>query len=171
MRFTPTELPGVAVVELEPHTDERGWFARVWCAEEFAAAGLDPRAAQLNLSATTRRGTVRGLHWQSPPHGEAKLVRCVRGAIYDVAADVGARRCVGVELTQDNGRALFIPAGLAHGHQALTDDALVLYVMSTPYVPGASRGARPDDPALAIPWPLPPTNLSAADRTWPLLRE
>lgn len=169
MKISPTEVPGVALVELEPHADERGWFARAWCAEEFAAAGLDPRAAQLNLSFTARQGTVRGLHWQAPPHGEAKLVRCVRGAIFDVAAEVETRRWVGVELTQDNGRALFIPAGHAHGHQALTDDALVLYVMSTPYVPGAGRGARPDDPALAIPWPLPPTNFCEADRTWPLL--
>lgn len=176
MRVEPTELPGVALVTQERHADERGWFARTWCAEEMAAAGLPDRVAQLNFSHNATRGTLRGLHWQADPHAEDKLVWVARGAVWDVAADVRAGsptfgRWVARELSAANGCGLAIPKGFAHGFLTLTDDALVVYVMSTPYHPDAARGARYDDAALAIDWPAPPFLLSDRDRSWPALQE
>jgi dTDP-4-dehydrorhamnose 3,5-epimerase len=160
MRFTQTPLPGVWVIELELLGDERGWFARTFDAEEFQARGLDPTVAQCNASFNARRDTIRGMHYQAEPHGEAKLVRCVRGAIFDVAVDLrpdsaSFRSWHGVELSAENGLALYIPAGLAHGFQTLSDDCLVLYQMGHRYVPEASQGVRWDDPAFAIEWPPP----------------
>lgn len=156
MKLVPTPLAGVHLVELERLGDERGHFARTFDAELFAAAGLDGRVAQMNTSFNRLKGTLRGLHFQAAPHGEAKLVRVTRGAIWDVAVDLESREWFGTELTAENDRALFIPAGLAHGFQTLTDDAEVLYVMSTPYVAEAARGVRWDDPAFAIDWPAAP---------------
>jgi dTDP-4-dehydrorhamnose 3,5-epimerase len=158
MRFTETPLPGAWVIELEQLGDERGWFARTFDATEFQARGLNPAVAQCNASFNARAGTLRGMHYQAEPHGESKLVRCVRGAIFDVAVDVRAdspTRCRwhGVELSAENRLAFYIPAGLAHGFQTLTDDAEVLYQMGDPYVPEAGRGVRWDDPAFAIEWP------------------
>jgi len=158
MRFLQTPLPGVWVVELDLIADERGWFARTFDAEEFAARGLDPAVVQCNASFNARRDTLRGMHYQAEPHGECKLVRCVRGAIFDVAVDVRpdsptCRRWHGVELSAENALGFYIPAGLAHGFQTLTDDCEVLYQMGHRYVPDAARGVRWDDPAFAIHWP------------------
>jgi dTDP-4-dehydrorhamnose 3,5-epimerase len=158
MRFLQTPLPGAFVIELELLEDERGWFARTFDREEFAARGLNPEVAQCNASFNRHAGTLRGMHYQAEPHGESKLVRCVRGAIFDVAVDLRAdsaayRRWHGVELSAENGLAFYIPAGLAHGFQTLSDDSEVLYQMGHDYVPESARGVRWDDPAFAITWP------------------
>lgn len=174
MIITATDLPGPAIVELEFRTDRRGFFARTFSAEEFAAAGLDPRVEQCNLSFNHAAGTVRGMHWQAPPHGEPKLVRCTRGAILDVIVDMreaSATRLqhVAVELTAENRRALYVPAYFAHGYQTLTDDAEVVYQVGHDYKPESERGARYDDPALGLQWPLPVSSISDKDSSWPLL--
>jgi dTDP-4-dehydrorhamnose 3,5-epimerase len=163
------------VVESERIEDERGFFARTFSTEEFAERGLDVRVDQCSTSFNARVGTLRGLHYQAAPHGEAKLVRCTRGAIYDVAVDLRSGsssylRWVGVELSADNGRALFVPEGCAHGFQALVDATEVLYQISTPYVPSAARGVRWDDPAFGVEWPPAPQGgrtMSARDATYP----
>jgi dTDP-4-dehydrorhamnose 3,5-epimerase len=172
MIFTETRIPGVFIVQMEPRGDERGWFARGWCAAEFRAHGLDARLEQVNIARTERRGTIRGLHWQAEPHGEAKLVRCTRGAVWDVALDLRPAsptfgQWVGVELADDGRRMLYVPGGCAHGYQALADDTEVTYLVTAPYVPGAERGVRHDDPAFAIRWPLAAIHLSDKDRAWP----
>lgn len=172
MIFTPTPLEGVWLVDLDRHVDERGWFARCWCQREFAEHGLDSRLAQASLSFNRRRGTVRGMHYQRAPYGEVKLVRCIRGALFDVALDLrpaspSYRQWRGFELSGESGRALYIPEGVAHGFQTLGPDTEVLYQMSTAYVPEAAAGVRPDDPAFAIAWPLPVSCLSARDAAWP----
>jgi dTDP-4-dehydrorhamnose 3,5-epimerase len=174
MRFLQTPLPGAWVIELEELGDERGWFARTFDEDEFRARGLDPTIAQCNASFNARRGTVRGLHYQVEPHGESKLVRCVRGAIFDVAVDLRGgsptrARWHGVELSAENRLAYYIPAGLAHGFQTLTDDSEVLYQMGHPYVPEAARGVRWDDPAFAIAWPAldGERTISQRDRAFP----
>jgi dTDP-4-dehydrorhamnose 3,5-epimerase len=159
----------VWIVELEVLSDERGWFARTFDAEEFEARGLEPAVAQCNASFNDRRDTLRGMHYQADPHGESKLVRCVRGAIFDVAVDLrrdsaSFRAWHGVELSAENGRALYIPAGLAHGFQTLTDGSEVLYQMGHRYVPEAARGVRWDDPAFAIQWPEPTGRRTVSDR-------
>ena len=151
MRFVPTALAGACVIEQERHADERGFFARIWCAQEFAQHGLEPALAQCSVSFNHRRGTLRGLHYQAPPFAEVKLVRCTRGALYDVAVDLRPdsptfRRWIGVELTEDDGRALYIPRGFAHGFYSLADSTEVLYQMSTPYeprLPAACAGTIP----------------------------
>ncbi len=160
MRFLPTPLPGVWVIEPEQLGDERGWFARTFDSEEFEARGLNPMIVQCNASFNAQRGTLRGMHYQAAPHGESKLVRCARGAIFDVAVDLRADsptrgRWHGVELSDENHHAYYIPAGLAHGFQTLTDGCEVLYQMGHRYVPQAARGVRFDDPAFAIEWPDP----------------
>jgi dTDP-4-dehydrorhamnose 3,5-epimerase len=160
MRFIETPLNGAWVIDLDLLGDERGWFARTFDAAEFAARGLNPAVVQCNASFNARRGTLRGMHYQAEPHGESKLVRCVRGSIFDVAVDLRGgsptlRRWHGVELSADNRLAFYIPPGLAHGFQTLSDDAEVLYQMGHPYVPEAARGVRWDDPAFAIDWPDP----------------
>ncbi len=177
MRFIQTPLPGAWVIELEELGDERGWFARTFDAGEFEARGLNPAVVQCNASFNPCRGTVRGMHYQAEPHGESKLVRCVRGAIFDVAVDLRAdspTRCRwhGVELSDENRRAYYIPAGLAHGFQTLTDDCEVLYQMGHRYVPEAARGVRFDDPAFAIDWPAARAEriVSEKDRTYPDFR-
>jgi dTDP-4-dehydrorhamnose 3,5-epimerase len=174
VKFTESEIAGVWFVDLEPIADERGFFARTYCADEFVAHGLDPTIAQCNVSLTKRAGTIRGLHHQVAPAAETKLVRCVRGAIHDVVVDLREssptyRRHVAVELSAANRRALYVPVDFAHGFQTLLDDTEVEYQMGAPYTPGTDRGLRYDDPALAIAWPLPVTDVSDRDRTWPLL--
>jgi dTDP-4-dehydrorhamnose 3,5-epimerase len=174
MRFLETPLAGVCVIELDRLTDERGWFARSFDAEEFAARGMNPAVVECNTSFNARRGTVRGMHYQAEPHGESKLVRCIRGAVFDVALDLrdgSPTRLAwhGVELTEDNRRALYIPAGLAHGFQSLSDDSELLYLMGNAYVPDATRGVRWDDPAFAIEWPAAdgPRIVSERDASYP----
>lgn len=174
MRFVRTPLPGAWVIELDEFGDERGWFARTFDAEEFQARGLNPAVVQCNTSFNTRRDTLRGMHYQAGPHGECKLVRCVRGEIFDVAVDLRADSPVfcgwhGVELSAENRRAFYIPAGLAHGFQTLTDGCEVLYQMGHPYVPDAARGVRWDDPAFAIQWPesVGERVISEKDRAYP----
>lgn len=172
MKFVETPLPGVYVLELERLEDERGFFARTWCAEELAAHGLDPRLAQCDVSFNGKKGTLRGMHYQAAPHEEAKLVRCTMGAVYDVAVDLRDtspvfRRWYGVELTAASRKALYIPAGCAHGFVTLRDASEVLYQMSTAFAPDAGRGFRWDDPAFAIAWPVAPAIVSDKDAEWP----
>jgi dTDP-4-dehydrorhamnose 3,5-epimerase len=168
MQFSPTPISGVTVIELEPRVDGRGAFARTFCVDEFASHGLPTDYPQCNLSVNIAAGTLRGMHYNAEPHGESKLVRCVRGAIYDVVVDLRPGsptrfEHVGVELTADNRRALFVPVGCAHGFVTLADDSDVYYHMGSRYVASAARGLRWNDPALAIHWPLMPTTMSAAD--------
>ncbi len=158
MRFVQTPLAGAWVIEPERIGDERGWFARTFDAEEFRARGLNPEVVQCNASFNARAGTLRGMHYQADPHGESKLVRCVRGAIFDVAVDLRAdsptrRGWHGVELSAENGLAFYIPPGLAHGFQTLADECEVIYQMGYRYMPQAARGVRFDDPAFGIDWP------------------
>lgn len=175
MRFTPTEVDGATIVDLEPFTDDRGVFARTFDVDEFAAHGLDVGVAQANLSWNSRAGTVRGMHRQLPPHAEGKLVRCTAGAIVDVAVDVRPGsptygRHVMVELSADNRRALWVPPYVAHGYQTLMDATEVAYQVSGPYAPGAEQGYRHDDPAFGIAWPLPVSVVSDKDMSWPLVQ-
>lgn len=174
MRIVPTALEGVYLIEIEPIRDERGFFARAWCSDIFAQHGLRTNYVQANLSGNKLVGTVRGLHFQAAPHAETKLVRCVVGAIFDVAVDVRSDsptfgHWVGVELTADNRTSLYVPEGFAHGYQVLAEGSEVYYMVSRPYVAGAEYGLRYDDPALGISWPLETTAVSDKDRTWPLL--
>jgi dTDP-4-dehydrorhamnose 3,5-epimerase len=165
MKFTETPIAGAYVIDLEPHHDERGFFARTYSDDSFRE--LLPHVVQCSTSFNHRRGTVRGLHYQRAPYGEAKLVRCTRGAIYDVIVDLSTTTWFGVELTQDNHRMLFIPEGIAHGFQTLVDATEVSYQISRDYHPEAAAGVRWDDPALAIDWPLAATVISDRDRAWP----
>ena len=172
MKLTELELPGVFLLAVEPVADERGFFARTFCARELAAGGVDVRVAQTSLSWNPRRGTLRGLHWQVAPHAETKIVRCVRGRVHDVVVDVRPesptfRRSVGVVLSADGREALVIPPGFAHGFLTLEDGCEVHYQMSEFYLPEAGRGARWDDPAFAIAWPQPVLVVSQRDRSWP----
>jgi dTDP-4-dehydrorhamnose 3,5-epimerase len=160
MKFHETPLPDVWLIEPQLLGDERGWFARTFDRDEFRARGLNPEVVQCNVSHNDKRHTLRGMHFQAEPHGESKLVRCMRGAIFDVALDLRHDSPTylswyGVELSAENGHALYIPAGLAHGFQTLCDNSDVLYQMGQPYVPEAARGVRFDDPAFAIEWPEP----------------
>lgn len=173
MIFEETGLAGAFVIEPERREDERGFFARTWCRDEFAAHGLNPALVQCNISFNKKRGTLRGMHYQAAPHEEAKLVRCTQGAIYDVILDLRREsatfgRWVGVELTAENRRMLYVPEGFAHGFQTLEDDSEVFYQMSAFYHAESALGARWDDPAFAIAWPLPDPILSDRDRAFPL---
>jgi dTDP-4-dehydrorhamnose 3,5-epimerase len=172
MIFTPTELAGAFLVELEPKEDSRGSFARVYCEREFAAHGLPRLSAQANVSFTKRAGTLRGMHYQRHPHEEDKLIRCLRGAIWDVIVDVRPAsptycRWLGVELSESNGRMLLAPKGFAHGFLTMCDEVAASYMMSGFYEPAAECGARYDDPAFAIRWPAAITEISQKDRGWP----
>lgn len=172
MTFTRAPLAGVFVVGLEPITDHRGFFARAWCAREFADHHLVADVVQINLSYTRYRGTVRGMHYSAAPYAEVKTVRCVRGAVYDVIIDLRRdsptyRQTFAVELTAANRKMLYVPAGLAHGFQTLEDETEVLYQISSFYAPAAERGIRFDDPAFAIRWPLPVAAISDKDAGWP----
>ena len=174
MKFLETPLHGLYVVELETLNDDRGFFARSFCVREFEGLGLDATVAQCNISFNKKAGTLRGLHFQASPHEEAKLVRCTRGAIYDVAIDIRPTsrtylNSYAVELTPDNRRMIFIPRGFAHGFQTLLDSSEVFYLMSEFYHPESARGLRWDDPAFGIAWPLGDPIISDKDRTHPLL--
>jgi dTDP-4-dehydrorhamnose 3,5-epimerase len=174
MRFVETPLPGVWVVELDLVEDDRGWFARTFDTAGFAERGLCADVVQCNASFNAKSGTLRGMHYQADPHGEPKLVRCIRGAIFDVALDLRPqsttfRKWHAVELTMDNRRAFYLPEGVAHGFQTLTDDCEVLYQMGRAYVPEAARGVRWDDPLFAIEWPSLPSGdriISERDRAY-----
>jgi dTDP-4-dehydrorhamnose 3,5-epimerase len=172
MIFVETSLPGAYEIELERLEDDRGWFARTFAAEEFEARGMNPAVVHCNASFNSRAGTLRGMHYQLAPYAESKLVRCTRGAIYDVIVDLRpdspAYLCwFGVELDADGGRSLYVPEGLAHGFQTLVDGSEVRYQMSHEYVPSHARGARWDDPAFGIEWPDAERTISERDRTYP----
>lgn len=174
MRFEALEIEGAYLIHLDLLTDERGHFARTYCAEEFKEVGLDPSHAQSNISFNRSAGTLRGLHFQASPYEEAKLIRCTRGALFDVGVDIrlhspSFKRIITQELRAGDGRMLFLPAGTAHGFLTLEDATEVTYQMSFPYVPGSERGIRWDDPQLAIPWPRPPAIISERDSSLPLL--
>jgi dTDP-4-dehydrorhamnose 3,5-epimerase len=174
VKFQESALPGAYAIDMDRLEDERGFFARSYCAEEFAARGLSTLMPQSSVSFNPRRGTLRGMHYQADPHAEDKLVRCTAGAVYDVIVDLRPssptlRRWFGVELSAVNHRSLFVPKGLAHGFITLRDDTEVLYMMSEPYVPGFERGVRWNDPAIGISWPMAPSAVSARDAAYPLL--
>ena len=175
MIFRPLAFEGLWLVQMERASDERGWFARSFCAEEFARHRLSPRVSQCSVSYSRRRGTLRGLHWQEAPHAEAKLVRCVRGRLFDVIVDLrlgssSFARWTSVELGAETGDAVYIPEGMAHGFQTLEDDTEVLYQMSAPHHPASERGIRWNDPLFAIAGPIPEPVLSERDRTRPDFR-
>jgi dTDP-4-dehydrorhamnose 3,5-epimerase len=172
MTFTKLDLPGVFLVQPELHTDERGFFARTWCQEEFKSHGLDDRLVQCSLSFNARKGTLRGMHYQEAPYREAKLVRCSHGSVYDVIVDLRAEsatflRHVGVELTQNNRAMLYVPEGFAHGFITLADNSEVTYHISEFWSPEHARGVRWNDRAFGIKWPLAPSIMSDRDRSYP----
>jgi len=172
MRFTETKVAGAFLIEPEPIADERGFFARTFCQDEFRAHGLNPCVAQANVSFNHRRGTLRGMHHQQAPHQEAKLVRCIQGAIWDGVVDLrpgspSYRDWFGVELTAGNRVMLYVPEGCAHGFLTLTDATEVAYQMSAPYVAEAARGVRYDDPAFGIQWPGEVVVINERDRGYP----
>ena len=172
MIFTPTTIAGVVVLDVKRIEDDRGWFGRTWCQDEMQEHGIDARVAQVNTTHNLRRGTLRGMHFQRDPHAETKVVRCTRGAVFDVAVDLRdgsptRTQWVGVELTADNGRMLVIPPGCAHGYQTLEDGTDLMYLTSAMYARDAATGVRHDDPAFGIRWPLPVGTISPADAGWP----
>lgn len=176
MRFRATRLHGVRMIELEPARDERGLFARTFCAQEMAAAGLATVFVQHSFSQTDATGTVRGMHFQRAPHEEVKLIRCIAGAVHDVLIDLRPAsptylQWEAYELAAGDGRQLYVPAGFAHGFQTLVPAAEVAYMMTAPYAAASAAGVRYDDPAFAIAWPLPVTAMSAKDRSWPDYRQ
>lgn len=175
MRFVPTAVAGAFVIEPERIADARGFFARTWCSSEFAAHGLNANLVQCNISVNTRRGTLRGMHYQKAPHCEAKLVRCTSGALYDVIVDLRAdsatyMRWFGVKLSAEGRTALYVPEECAHGFITLEDNTEVLYQMSDVFYPEAAAGVRWDDPAFSIQWPIQPTVMSERDRHYPDFR-
>jgi dTDP-4-dehydrorhamnose 3,5-epimerase len=175
MIFTETVLKDAFIIDLEEKLDHRGFFARSFCAQEFEAHGLKPTVAQCNLSFNYKKGTIRGMHYQILPAAETKLIRCTKGAIYDVIIDMRPESPtflshIGVELTPENRRALYVPEMFAHGYQALTDETEVVYQVGEFYTPGYERGLRYDDPFFNIDWPLDVTEISEKDLNWPLLR-
>lgn len=176
MTFTKGDIAGSYVIDLQKHGDDRGFFARVFCQDEFADHGLPRDMVQMNLSYSAMKGTVRGLHYQVAPHEEAKYIRCTRGAVYDVTVDVRPssptfKQWMGVELTQENYRMVYVPEGCAHGYLTLVDDSEVNYQVSAFYAPEAERGLRYDDPAIAIEWPTDVRVVSEKDRSWPAFEE
>ncbi len=174
MTFVPTRLSGVYIIEVEPHQDKRGFFARTYCAREFTEQGLAAKFVQCSISMNQIRGTLRGLHYQQAPARESKLVRCTSGAIYDVVVDVRPEsptylQHLGVELSARNRRGLYVPELFAHGLQTLADETEVFYQISEFYAPEKSTGLRFDDPRLGIQWPLPVNVINEKDQNWPLL--
>ena len=175
MIYTETSLPGVYLIDIEPIEDSRGFFARGWCQKEFDAHGLDPAIRQTNISFSPQTGTLRGLHYQCEPHAEAKTIRCIQGAIFDVAVDMRESspnylHWVGHKLSADNHKSLYIPKGFAHGYQTLQPNTEVLYSTSEFYSAEAEVGIRYDDSALAIRWPEPVQVISEKDASWPDLK-
>jgi dTDP-4-dehydrorhamnose 3,5-epimerase len=174
MKFTETALKGAFIIDIEPIADDRGYFTYLFCAEQAAEHGLATRVAQVKLSYNKRKGTLRGMHFQVPPAAETKLVRCPRGAVWDVIVDLRPDsptylQHAGVELSADNHRGLFVPAMFAHGYQTLTDDTEVAYQVDEFYAPQHERGLRYDDPRLKLSWPLAVEVISPKDASWPLL--
>jgi dTDP-4-dehydrorhamnose 3,5-epimerase len=172
MKFTETKLKGAFIVEIEKLTDDRGFFARSWCRKEFEAYGLTSRVVQTNVSFNHKKGTLRGMHYQIAPYQESKLIRCTRGAIYDVIIDLRPdsptyKQWIGVELTADNYTLFFVPEDFAHGFMTLVDDTEITYQVSPFYTPGSEKGIRFNDPTLNIQWPLEVFVISEKDRTWP----
>lgn len=174
MIFRETKLRGAYVIEPERRADDRGFFARTWCRQEFQAHGIEDAFVQRHLSVNPVRGTLRGLHYQEAPYEEGKLMQCTRGAIFDVLVDLRHDsptfgKWMEADLTAENYRMLYAPKGVAHGFQTLRDDTEVSYLVSQYYVPQASRGIRYDDPWIGIRWPLPVSRISERDRSWPML--
>ena len=174
MIFVETPIPGAYVIEIEKHRDERGFFARSWCAREFADKGLDHQLVQCNVSFNTLKGTLRGLHYQLPPHAEVKLVRCTKGSLFDVIVDLRKDsptflKWFAIELTAANHRMLYIPKLFAHGFQTLDDDTEIFYQMTEFYEPAASKGLRWNDPRLGINWPDADRAMSQKDQAYPNL--
>jgi dTDP-4-dehydrorhamnose 3,5-epimerase len=172
VRFEATTVAGAFLIIPEPIEDERGIFARIWCAREFEAAGLTTRIVQTNMSVSNDKGTLRGLHYQCSPYSEVKVVRCPRGSIFDVAVDLRRtsatyKQWVGVELTEENGNMLYVPEGCAQGLLTLTNQTEIYYHTSAAYSPDTATGVRFDDPAFAIEWPEEIRNISDQDRSWP----
>jgi dTDP-4-dehydrorhamnose 3,5-epimerase len=172
MIFTNGSLEGAYIIDLQKHGDSRGFFARTYCQREFAEHGLATDMVQTNMSFSAEQGTLRGLHYQLPPHEEAKLMRCTQGAVYDVTVDVRPdsptfMQWMGVELTAENRRIVYVPEGCAHGFLTLIDDTEVSYQVSAFYTPGVERGIRFNDPAFAIEWPTELRVVSDKDRSWP----
>jgi dTDP-4-dehydrorhamnose 3,5-epimerase len=172
MLYTKTELPGAIVIDIQKIEDERGFFAYGYDVQEAADHGLNLKLVQAKISFNHKKGTVRGMHWQTAPALETKLIRCTRGAIHDVIVDLRPGsptygKHISVELSADNRRILFVPAQFAHGYQTLVDSTEVTYQVDTAYAPTCERGLRHDDPALGIHWPLPVTLMSPKDRKWP----
>jgi len=175
VKVEPLAVAGAFVIDVERHADERGFFARTFCASELAKSGIAMTVAQCNFSYNARRGTLRGMHYQRPALGESKIVRVVRGAIYDVVLDMRPSsptylRWDARELGAENMRSMYLPDGCAHGFITLTDDAELLYLMGAPYEPHAAAGVRWDDPAFGIKWPIPVVAISERDRTYPDFR-
>jgi len=175
MRFTDTDVAGAKVIDPTPHQDDRGRFMRAWCSKEFVEHGIKFVPLQANMGLSVRKGTVRGMHFQEAPALEAKLVRCTRGAMFDVVLDLrqespSYRRWYGAELSAENGRMLYVPEGCAHGYQTLEESTEMYYMASEFYTPNAARGARFDDPAFGIQWPLAASVVSEQDRNWPLVQ-
>jgi dTDP-4-dehydrorhamnose 3,5-epimerase len=175
MTFEPLPIENAWRLKADQHEDDRGFFSRLWCASEFCERGLSSRLEQCSLSYNRRTGTIRGMHYQAPPREEAKVVRCIRGAIYDVLLDLRRGsptflQWCAQELTAANRLALYVPEGVAHGFQSLSDETEVMYLISEQYDPSLARGVRWDDPAFGIHWPLPATVLSARDRAYPDFR-
>lgn len=172
MKFTPLPLPGAYLIDLEKRGDDRGFFARFFCGDEFAQHGLITQFKQINTSLTAKRGTVRGMHYQLPPAAEVKVVRCIHGALYDVILDLRPHsptfgQWAGAELSADNRTMMYVPEGFAHGFITLQDDTEALYLVSQTYSPGAERGIRWSDPRFGIHWPVAVEELSDKDRNWP----
>ena len=171
MIFTETKLKDSFIIEITPYQDERGFFARAWCQKEFLQHGLIPHLAQANISFNHKKGTLRGMHYQLAPYAESKLVRCTRGAIYDVMIDLRRdsptyKEWVGVELSAENRKMLYVPEGFAHGFQTLTDNSEVMYQVTQFYTPGFEQGTRHNDPAFGIKWPLEVSVISPKDQNW-----
>jgi len=172
MKFNETELKGGYIIDIQKIEDDRGFFARGWCKNEFEEHGISSNLAQANISYNKFKGTLRGLHYQASPYEEAKLVRCTKGGIFDVMVDLREGspthgKWMGAELTADNHRMLLVPEGFAHGFQTLQDDTEVFYQVSEFYTPNAEKGARYDDPAFGITWPLEVSVISDKDANWP----
>ena len=171
MIFKETKLKGSYVIDLERITDERGFFARSWCAKEFSSHGLSPVIVQANVGHSTKKATIRGMHFQIAPYAEVKVVHCSRGSLYDVIIDLRdgsptRGQWVGVELTATNGRMVYVPEGFAHGYQTLEDETDLVYQTSQFYAKEAAKGVRYNDPAFAIAWPLPVSVVSSGDTNW-----
>jgi dTDP-4-dehydrorhamnose 3,5-epimerase len=172
MHFSDAIIPGTKLIDPNPHQDNRGRFLRAWCVQEFSDNGINFSPVQANMGYSAQKGTIRGMHYQEAPALEAKLVRCTRGSMFDVALDLRPDsptygKWCGVELSAQNGRMLYVPEMCAHGYQTLEDDTEMHYMTSAFYTPAAARGVRFDDPAFGIEWPFPVASVSEQDRNWP----